>query len=383
MPFPTPPRHPRHQEAFASQFRRLADAKIPTVLLVGNHDQHGQGLEGNSLGIYRTLSVPNFFVGDRLRTLAIATRSGPIQITTLPWLNRSTLLTNPETEGLSVAAVAASLLEKLNLALEAETRQLDRAIPAVLLAHAMVDRARYGAERHLAIGKGFTIPLHLLARPAYQYVALGHVHSHQVLCQNPPVIYPGSIERVDFSEEREAKGFVLANITAAGTEYEFVTLKVRNFCTIRIDLATLAPDASPMAALEAAIAKQDITGAVVRAIYRIRPDCADEIDSRRLHELLAPASSYTISAETLAPERTRLPGLAATDLTPLEALEQYLQTREDLSGLQEDMLQAARQVIEATSPDWEVNVSAPTTAALWETEAEQLSLWAAGDSQND
>jgi DNA repair exonuclease SbcCD nuclease subunit len=43
FPDATPP--PFVQEAFAGQFRRLVDGNIPTVLLVGNHDQHSQGLE--------------------------------------------------------------------------------------------------------------------------------------------------------------------------------------------------------------------------------------------------------------------------------------------------------------------------------------------------
>jgi exonuclease SbcD len=44
FPDATPP--PLVQQAFAGQFRRLADAGIPTVLLVGNHDQHAQGQGG-------------------------------------------------------------------------------------------------------------------------------------------------------------------------------------------------------------------------------------------------------------------------------------------------------------------------------------------------
>ncbi|HHP7245089.1 MAG TPA: exonuclease subunit SbcD, partial [Elainellaceae cyanobacterium] len=63
FPDATPP--PIVQQAFARQFRRLVDAEIPTVLLVGNHDQHAQGQGGASLCIYRTLGVPGFVVGDR------------------------------------------------------------------------------------------------------------------------------------------------------------------------------------------------------------------------------------------------------------------------------------------------------------------------------
>ncbi|MEO0685899.1 MAG: exonuclease subunit SbcD, partial [Cyanobacteria bacterium J06649_11] len=81
FPDATPP--PYVQQAFASQFRRLVDAQIPTVLLVGNHDQHSQGQGGASLCIYRTLGVPGVVVGDTLDTHNIQTRSGEVQVITL------------------------------------------------------------------------------------------------------------------------------------------------------------------------------------------------------------------------------------------------------------------------------------------------------------
>ncbi|HBE53928.1 MAG TPA: exonuclease sbcCD subunit D, partial [Cyanobacteria bacterium UBA11369] len=154
--FPDATPAPLVQEKFASQFRRLADADIPAVLLVGNHDQHAQGQGGASLCIYRTLGVPGFVVGDRLETHTIQTRNGAVQIITLPWLTRSTLLTRKETEGLSLADVNDLLIKRLEPALEGEIRRLDPNIPTVLLAHLMADRANLGAERFLAVGKGFT-----------------------------------------------------------------------------------------------------------------------------------------------------------------------------------------------------------------------------------
>ena len=235
FPDATPP--PFVQEAFARQFRRLVDAEIPTVLLVGNHDQHSQGAGGASLCIYRTLGVPGFIVGDRLETHVIPTQGGNVQVVTLPWLTRSTLLTRPETEGLSLADVNYLLIDRLRAALEGEIRRLDPTLPTILLAHLMTDTARYGAERFLAVGKGFTVPLNVLTRDCFDYIALGHVHSHQILCDRPLTIYPGSIERVDFSEENEAKGYVLINMERGQAQAEFCPLPVRPFKTISIDIA--------------------------------------------------------------------------------------------------------------------------------------------------
>lgn len=348
FPDATPP--PYVQEAFASQFRRLVDAQIPTVLLVGNHDQHSQGQGGASLCIYRTLGVPGFVVGDRLTTHRLETRQGPVQVITLPWVTRSTLLTRPETEGMSLADVSQLLIDRLGVALEGEIRQLDPAVPTVLLAHLMTDTARFGAERFLAVGKGFTIPLALLTRPCFDYVALGHVHRHQVLCESPLVVYPGSLERVDFSEEDEEKGYVLVNLARGATTMAFCPVPARPFRTLRVDVST---QEEPQETLLKAIAKAPIAEAVIRLIYQVRSEQLDQIDNQVLHQALQSAHSYTIQPELISQlARPRLPELAAeASLDPLRALQTYLTSREDLKDIEADMLEAAQQLLEVSDEE--------------------------------
>ena len=341
FPDSTPP--PFVKEAFARQFSRLVDAQIPTVLLVGNHDQHSQGQGGASLGIYRTLGIPKFIVGDRLETHLIETRNGPVQVVTLPWLTRSTLMTRSETESLSMGDVNDLLTEKLTIALEGEIRRLDPNIPTILLAHLMADKASLGAERFLAVGKGFNIPVSMLTRPCFDYVALGHVHKHQNLnaSNNPPVVYPGSIERVDFSEEKEDKGFVLVNLERGKAEWEFCALPVRVFQTIKVNVAE---SENPQTELVKAIGKKEIADAVVRLIYQLRSEQLDLIDNAELHALLSEAHSYTIQPELVSQlARPRLPELNANNsIEPLDALKTYLASREDLKDVAESMLEAAQ-----------------------------------------
>ena len=345
FPDATPP--PYIQEAFASQFQRLATAQIPTVLLVGNHDQHAQGSGGASLSIYRTLAVPGFVVGDRLKTHLLSTNNGEIQIITLPWLNHSALLTRPESQGKALAEVNQLLIERLTIALEGEIRQLDPEIPTVLLAHVMVDRANLGAERFLAVGKGFTVPLSLLTRPEFDYVALGHVHKHQNLNpdNDPPVIYPGSIERVDFSEEKEAKGFVRVELGKGDAVWEFSPLPTRPFLTINLDLCE---ESEPQVAILGAIASHTIENAIVRLIYKIRSEQLELINSAALHQALNTAHSYTIRPELDSQlARPRLPELGVgNSLDPIEALKTYLDNREDLKDISQKMLTAAQQLMQ-------------------------------------
>ena len=344
FPDATPP--PYVHEAFASQFRRLADANIPAVLLVGNHDQHSQGNGGASLSIYRTLVVPGFIVGDTVTTHRITTANGDIQIVTLPWLNRSTLLTRPQTEGLALAEVNELLIQTLQPVLEAEIRRLDPNLPTVLLAHLMADRANLGAEKFLAVGKGFTIPVSMLIRPEWEYVALGHVHKHQNLnpANDPPIIYPGSIERVDFSEEKEDKGYVLLEIAKGKVDWEFCSLPVRPFRTIETDISTKE---DPQGAILEAIAKQDIEEAVVRLIYKLRSEQLELINTSAINHALKAAHSYSIRPELVSQlARPRLPELGVGNtLDPLSALKTYLSNREDLQDISKDLLVAAEALL--------------------------------------
>ena len=360
FPDATPP--PYVQEKFATQFRRLVDAQIPTVLLVGNHDQHSQGMGGASLCIYRTLGVPGFLVGDRLTTHHIQTRNGAVQVVTLPWLTRSTLLTRPETEGLSITDINDMLINRLRTAMEGEVRRLNPEIPTVLLGHLMIDNANLGAERLLAVGKGFTIPLSLITRPCFDYVALGHVHRHQNLnkSNDPPVIYPGSIERVDFSEEKEDKGYVKVALEKGKVEWEFCPLQVRKFQTIKVDISKAT---EPHEQLMKAIAKHTIEDAVVRLIYQLGSEQIDKIDSAAVHSALSPAHSYTIQPELISQlARPRLPELGASSaIDPMEALTAYINNRQDLKEISGLMLEAANKLLSAKTEEvWFDTVSDST-----------------------
>ena len=251
--------NPTYQRAFARRVKRLADAGVPIVLLVGNHDLPTMVQRASSVDIFRTLEVPNVVVGWEEKVHTIETRRGPMQVATVPYPVRQRLLAHDDYRGLSIRELDDKLQGIVAEIIQAMARQIDPDIPAVLAAHLSVSGAVFGSERSVMIGRDAVVLKSVLADPAWDYVALGHIHLHQSLNGDgyPAVVYAGSPERIDFGEEKQPKGFCWVELARGETTWEFVEVDARPFVTVRADVREAA---SPLMALQQEIAKHDLTG---------------------------------------------------------------------------------------------------------------------------
>ena len=215
--------NPTQQRGFGERISRLAK-KVPVVLVVGNHDTPNALGKANSLDIYSALEIDNVWVSRVPELLEIPTKSGSLQIVTLPWLHKNDYKELGET--------LRFLYDKI--------KNPPAGGPAILLAHSEVIGAQYGSEKGMAIANDVTIPLSLLQDRRLSYVALGHIHKHQVLSKpsdKPLIVYAGSPHKIDFGEEKEDKGICLVNIdNNQNASFEFIKTNCRQFLTITIDL---------------------------------------------------------------------------------------------------------------------------------------------------
>ncbi|MEE3167410.1 MAG: exonuclease SbcCD subunit D, partial [Chloroflexota bacterium] len=202
-----------HQREFAKRLNRLSQAGIPTFLLVGNHDLPAASSRATAVDIFPTLEVANIHVGNSLKTYDVATPSGPLQVLAVPWPRRSAILSREDSRGMSIEQVRQTLEERLTDGIEAAASQLDPTIPAILTGHVTVNGATVGTERSMMLGQDHVLLVSALDRPQVEYIALGHIHKHQILRPDPPmVVYSGSLQRVDFSEEGDEKGFCVIDL---------------------------------------------------------------------------------------------------------------------------------------------------------------------------
>ena len=330
---------PTFQREWGKRIMRLSQAGIPTILLVGNHDVSPASGRAHTLHEFETLAVPHIHVADRIRLIGPAELGVPVQVITVPWVSRNTLMARDEMVHQDVQTVLEALEERVGELLRRLIQSANPDLPLILTAHTSVQGAKYGSERMVMLGQDLVLSPALLCEKGVDYVALGHIHQHQNLNgrEHPPIIYPGSIERIDFGEARDPKGFVLAEVSQGHTAWEFIELDIRRFLDFKVELQAAE---TFMADIWSHLpAPERVAEAICRLQLTYPRDWESLLDEPALHEHFAGALSFQIQKHRLAEKRARLGDAAAVEsLSPLELLNLYWQSvgmgREDAAALQ-------------------------------------------------
>ncbi len=270
---------PTHQRLLLGCFLRLYQAKIPVVIVVGNHDHPLSFGKAHALEIFGQLPLDGFYVIAKPQTLLLQTKSGPVQIVGVPWPTRSLLALQSNLSHATAAEVTASLSQVVALIIEKSAEQLDPAVPAVLAGHLTVSSGIFsGSEKRAVYGTDPVLMPSQLAIKPFDYVGLGHLHRYQNLnpSGHPAVVYSGSPERIDFGERKEEKGFCLVTIyDKSRTEHEFITLATRKFVQIEVQINE---DRNQTDQILEAIAARDIAEAIVKIVYFVPAGLREKID---------------------------------------------------------------------------------------------------------
>ncbi|MEO0564074.1 MAG: exonuclease SbcCD subunit D, partial [Chloroflexota bacterium] len=323
---------PTYVREFAFRIQDLATL-APVVMLVGNHDFPMNQARANSIEIFDTLRVPNVTVAPDYELHIIDTKRGPVAVGAAPYPIQSWILEGHNTNGMGIREVDATLQEVLADKIEAITTAADEQdMPRLLTGHFTVSGAVVGSERNIMLGRDVAISLSMLADPRWDYVALGHIHKHQDLSKGredvPPVVYSGSMERIDFGEEGDPKGFCWIELERNATRWEYVALSARPFVTIRMDLRE---SENPVQDLTRWIQSLDLRDAVVRVVLDLTREGETQLSAAEMsiRRLLRDKEAFYIagvSKQVEEPVRVRLGG-SPEEMTPMELLEKFFITK--------------------------------------------------------
>ena len=348
--FKTRSPNPTYQREFAWRVRDLL-ALAPLVMLVGNHDLPPTMLKASSIEIYDTLAIPNVWVADQYETRVIPTKRGEVVVGAAPYPLRSRVLDGVKTAGMTIAETDTLLQRELTSLLDQLAAEADTHgdMPRLLTGHLTVSGAVWGSERGIMLGRDVQVLPSAIGDERWDYVALGHIHKHQDLSAGrkgvPPVVYSGSLERIDFGEENDPKGFCWVELERKQTTWKFQRLKARPFVTIRADLRqSLDPTLEAVTEIE----DYDLEGAVVRVILDLSPETEAKLNQGMVEDALKRGGAAYIAGirrEVEQPARARL-GASPEGLTDDQLLERYLLSKGIGDDRRAELLAAAADIIE-------------------------------------
>ncbi len=343
---------PTFQREWGKRIIRLSRAKIPTLLLVGNHDLSPATGRAHAIQEFDTLEVPyvrvlqkpDFLRPENLWDL-------PVQVIAMPWVSRSGLMASIEVSGSDPKEVFSKIENRISELVEDWIKEADKSLPLIFTAHASVEGAMFGAERMVMLGSDLVLPTSLVKDRRLDYVALGHIHKPQNLNEgyHPPVIYPGSIERVDFGEAMDDKFYVIAEVTCGETNVEWRKIDgTRPFIERRASLQS-SENVTEFLCFNMPDPRQ-MSGAIVKLTVEYPRELDVFIDETALRNYAEHCFEFHLVKKPKVEARVRIPqGQAISSLSPLDLLTQYFDSAKvnDVEELNE----LARQIIYEDEPE--------------------------------
>lgn len=281
---------PTQQKLLMQCFLRLYKAGIPIVIVVGNHDNPLSFGKANSLEVFNSVPLDGFHVMSQPELLKLETKNGPVQIVGIPWPTRNTISLNKKHLLHSAEDITRYIAEAVGTLITDFAQKCDPTIPSVLASHMTVSSGIFsGSEKRAVYGTDPTLMPSQLAIEPFDYVALGHLHRYQNLNPNgyPSIVYSGSIERIDFGERKEPKGFCLVTTARKKTSYKFIEVPTRAFIQVDVKLDPINEDQTKQ--ILDALTKHELKKAVVKIVYHIPENQTDTVNIGKVERACAKA----------------------------------------------------------------------------------------------
>ena len=137
-----------------------------------------------------------------------------------------------------------------------------------------------------------------------------------------PIVYSGSIERIDFGERKEDKGFCHVCIEGSRTNVTFIKTMTRAF--IQIDVA-LTDEINQTNTIMQKILEQPIKDSIIKITYTLDRSLKDRVDRIALEQACVQACFLVGIFPVYTGEQRRMRSRDIDQaLSPLESINYYL-----------------------------------------------------------
>ena len=303
------------ERALFAEFLAAASEVCPWVVIRGNHEKSldatvlrllAAGLK-HPVRIYERPNFPSENL-DRIKTA-----SGPVGIVAIPWFTKTHMAAqaSADVSGDELTLAVNEQAKRLLVGAQVEVERIRAAgATPIGMHHGMIRGAKFssgGTER------GITVEFnsHDLLEVGCAYFALGHVHLAQAWHEDR-IAFSGSIERQNYGEP-EDKGYRLIEIDGDHFSNTFVPLPARKIVLLEADWTD--PEEIGLHASSYCPDMPDISGALVRFRYRIRPQDLHLVDKEAIERALYDAGAFSVKVEPdiVHQARVRSEGIARVE----------------------------------------------------------------------
>jgi exonuclease SbcD len=255
---------PTQQRILIKLFLKLLEKNIPVVIIIGNHDHPGNFSRAHALDVFYHLKHPLCFVFSKISFITVPTKSGPLQIISVPWLSAGNI---KKEKNVTSQEIKNYVLEEI----KNMTSFINKNIPTVLVGHLTMETGIFsGSEKSIIEGKDPIYRINDFPLNQLSYVALGHLHRFQYINEKntdqAPIVYSGSPDKIDFGEKNDSKSFCVVEVEAhKKTTFQRINIPCRNFYEIFIHIESL--DVLEETVKEAIEKYTDLDSAIIKILY--------------------------------------------------------------------------------------------------------------------
>lgn len=333
---------------FASRLSRLSRENIQTVIILGNHDAPRGGRAAPPEPLIE-LNVPNVHYFSQPGFTDFICRSGEkARVFALPYRHPVKVASDRTVgqTGLRKELMQQNYLEQVIKEIEIFAREgRNDADVCILTGHFTIQGVVAGSERNWTIDEEYALPPALFDTDLFDYIAMGHVHKHQGIQARTPIIYPGSIERVDLAEAEEDKGFVHVDIRDGSVSWKYIKLPTRTMHNLQI---ACKEKEDPILAVKAEIVNYPVKHAIVN-LNITSPDQISPAEKSEINSLLKDAFWSQVHYVRLQTDKETVEGGFARTLEPAQALNEYLNSLKIPETKRNEAMKIGQQIIEETT----------------------------------
>jgi exonuclease SbcD len=331
---------------FASRLSRLSRENIQTVIILGNHDAPRGGRAAPPEPLIE-LNVPNVHYFSKPGFTDMISRSGEkARVFALPYRHPVRVASENGKAGLRRDLMEQTYLEQISSEVEGFTQAgRGHADASILTGHFSIQGAVAGSEQAWSTGEEYSVPPSILDSSVFDYVAMGHVHKHQAIKSNLPIVYPGSIERVDLAEAGEEKGFVRVEIKNGSAAWKFIRIPSRTMHNLWFDCQQKQ---DPIQAVKIEIEGLSVKDSIV-SLHITSKDQITPAQKSEINRFLRDAFWSQVHYVRIQPEKQSTKGTFTGTLEPIQALSKYLISLKITETQRTQALKIGQQIIQETT----------------------------------